>query len=76
MPEKENTPAAKGRRGAAGAAARLMEKIMPGAPAIKPKASKKDQYLLKRRDDARAPALPPAVLPDATPAPEIGRAHV
>ncbi|KAM0823513.1 hypothetical protein ACQ4PT_070843 [Festuca glaucescens] len=72
VPEKENTPAAKGRRGAAGAAARLMEKIVPGAPAIKLKASKKDQYLLKRRDDARAPALPPAVLPDATPVPDDG----
>ncbi|KAK1692870.1 hypothetical protein QYE76_009567 [Lolium multiflorum] len=72
VPEKENAPAAKGRRGAAGAAARLMEKIVPGAPAIKLKASKKDQYLLKRRDDARAPALPPAVLPDATPVPDDG----
>uniref|UniRef100_A0ACD5TWQ6 Uncharacterized protein n=1 Tax=Avena sativa TaxID=4498 RepID=A0ACD5TWQ6_AVESA len=72
VPEKETTAAAKGRRGAAGAAARLMEKIVPGAPAIKLKASKKDQYLLKRRDDARAPALPPAVLPDATPAPDDG----
>ncbi|CAM0957793.1 unnamed protein product [Alopecurus aequalis] len=72
VPEKESATAAKGRRGAAGAAARLMEKIMPGAPAIKPKASKKDQYLLKRRDDARAPALPPAVLLDATPALDDG----
>ncbi|VAH02200.1 unnamed protein product [Triticum turgidum subsp. durum] len=49
-----------------------MEKIMPGAPAIKPKASKKDQYLLKRREDARVPALPPAALPDAAPAPDDG----
>ncbi|KAM0841978.1 hypothetical protein ACQ4PT_058671 [Festuca glaucescens] len=72
VPEKENTPAAKGRRGAAGAAARLMEKIVPGAPAMKLKASKKNQYLLKRRDDARAPALPPAVLPDATPVADDG----
>ncbi|XP_044964906.1 actin cytoskeleton-regulatory complex protein PAN1-like isoform X2 [Hordeum vulgare subsp. vulgare] len=71
VPEKENAPA-RGRRGAAGAAARLMEKIMPGAPAMKPKASKKDQYLLKRREDARAPALPPAALPDAAPAPDDG----
>ncbi|VAH02199.1 unnamed protein product [Triticum turgidum subsp. durum] len=71
VPEKENAPA-RGRRGAAGAAARLMEKIMPGAPAIKPKASKKDQYLLKRREDARVPALPPAALPDAAPAPDDG----
>lgn len=50
-----------------GAAARLMEKIVPGAPAMKPKASKKDQYLLKRREDARAPALPaPVSMPEAS----------
>ncbi|PUZ64044.1 hypothetical protein GQ55_3G112600 [Panicum hallii var. hallii] len=57
------------RRGCAGgAAARLMEKIVPGASAMKAKSSKKDQYLLKRRD-APEPAHrpPPPQLPDAPP---------
>ena len=41
------------------AAARLMEKIVPGASTMKAKSSsKKDQYLLKRRDapEASSPA--------------------
>ncbi|XP_040380072.1 nascent polypeptide-associated complex subunit alpha, muscle-specific form-like isoform X2 [Oryza brachyantha] len=56
------------RKGSAGStAARIMEKIMPSAAAMKPRAKKKqDQYLLKRRDDARAP--PPPSMPDAYPA--------
>ena len=37
------------------AAARLMEKIVPGVSAMKAKSSsKKDQYLLKRRDAPEA----------------------
>ncbi|KAG2624628.1 hypothetical protein PVAP13_3KG149727 [Panicum virgatum] len=68
--QEQATPTPGRRRGGAGgAAARLMEKIVPGASAMKAKASKKDQYLLKRRD-APEPAHrpPPPQLPDA-PAP-------
>uniref|UniRef100_A0A804QR15 PWWP domain-containing protein n=1 Tax=Zea mays TaxID=4577 RepID=A0A804QR15_MAIZE len=62
------TPAAGRRRGGAGgAAARLMEKIVPGAPAMKTKSSKKDQYLLKRRDAPEASAHSQPQLPDAPP---------
>ncbi|AQK42166.1 Tudor/PWWP/MBT superfamily protein [Zea mays] len=53
------TPPAGRRRGA-----RLMEKIVPGASAMKAKSSKKDQYLLKRRD---APAHRQRQLPDDGP---------
>ncbi|TVU17818.1 hypothetical protein EJB05_33875, partial [Eragrostis curvula] len=60
------------RGGAGGAAARLMEKIVPGASAMKPKAPKKDQYLLKRRDPPPEPSHRPAPLPDAPPAQEDG----
>ncbi|CAD6334637.1 unnamed protein product [Miscanthus lutarioriparius] len=70
---EQATPAAgrRGRGGAGGAAARLMEKIVPGASAMKAKSSsKKDQYLLKRRDapDASsATAHRQQQLPDAPP---------
>uniref|UniRef100_A0A0A9DYE6 Uncharacterized protein n=1 Tax=Arundo donax TaxID=35708 RepID=A0A0A9DYE6_ARUDO len=48
-----------------------MEKIVPGASAMKAKASKKDQYLLKRRE-APEPSHRPAPLPDAPPAVDDG----
>ncbi|KAL6840931.1 hypothetical protein ACP4OV_029191 [Aristida adscensionis] len=60
----ETATAGRRRGGAGGAAARLMEKIVPGASAMKAKASKKDQYLLKRRETPE-PSGRPAVLPDA-----------
>ncbi|KAL6608210.1 hypothetical protein ACP70R_041273 [Stipagrostis hirtigluma subsp. patula] len=63
----ETATAGRRRGGAGGAAARLMEKIVPGASAMKAKASKKDQYLLKRRETPE-PSHRPAVLPDAPPA--------
>lgn len=45
-----------------------MEKIVPGAAAMKVKSTKKDQYLLKRRDPPPPePAPRPAPLPDAPP---------
>nr|ACG44094.1 hypothetical protein [Zea mays] len=44
-----------------------MEKIVPGAPAMKTKSSKKDQYLLKRRDAPEASAHSQPQLPDAPP---------
>ncbi|CAD6255845.1 unnamed protein product [Miscanthus lutarioriparius] len=53
------------------AAARLMEKIVPGASAMKAKSSsKKDRYLLKRQGRPRPPPPPPvphASLPDDGP---------
>ncbi|CAN6349722.1 unnamed protein product [Urochloa humidicola] len=71
-PRKDQATPTPGRRrgGAGGAAARLMEKIVPGASAMKAKASKKDQYLLKRRDPPEpAHRAPPPPLPDAPPPP-------
>ncbi|CAM0147552.1 unnamed protein product [Urochloa decumbens] len=71
-PRKDQATPTPGRRrgGAGGAAARLMEKIVPGASAMKAKASKKDQYLLKRRDPPElAHRAPPPPLPDAPPTP-------
>ncbi|CAN6345283.1 unnamed protein product [Urochloa humidicola] len=69
-PRRDQATPTPGRRrgGAGGAAARLMEKIVPGASAMKAKASKKDQYLLKRRDlPEPAHRAPPPPLPDAPP---------
>ncbi|GJM94604.1 hypothetical protein PR202_ga11266 [Eleusine coracana subsp. coracana] len=73
-PTEEAAPGPGRRRGGAGgAAARLMEKIVPGAVAMKAKSTKKDQYLLKRRDPPPAePAHRPAPLPDAPPAQDDG----
>ncbi|XP_062179644.1 PWWP domain-containing protein 1-like isoform X2 [Phragmites australis] len=67
----EQVMAGRRRGGPGGAAARLMEKIMPGASAMKAKVSKKDQYLLKRRDPPE-PSHRPAPLPDAPPALDDG----
>ncbi|OEL35285.1 hypothetical protein BAE44_0003697 [Dichanthelium oligosanthes] len=69
IPDQATPTPGRRRGGAGGAAARLMEKIVPGASAMKAKASKKDQYLLKRRDPPepahRAPPLPDAPAPPA-----------
>ncbi|WVZ96265.1 hypothetical protein U9M48_041923 [Paspalum notatum var. saurae] len=64
-PDQATATPGRRRGGAGGAAARLMEKIVPGASAMKAKASKKDQYLLKRRDAPEPAHRPP--LPDAPP---------
>lgn len=75
MPDQATPTAGRRRGGAGGAAARLMEKIVPGASAMKAKTSKKDQYLLKRRDapePAQRPPLPDAPPPAPAPALEDG----
>nr|CAB3460217.1 unnamed protein product [Digitaria exilis]CAB3502467.1 unnamed protein product [Digitaria exilis] len=67
-PEQAAPTPGRRRGGAGGAAARLMEKIVPGASAMKAKTSKKDQYLLKRRDTPEpARRTPPPQLPDVPP---------
>ncbi|XP_062230755.1 PWWP domain-containing protein 1-like [Phragmites australis] len=70
-PEQPTAGPGRRRGGAAGAAERLMEKIVPGASAMRAKASKKDQYLLKRREPPE-PSKRPAPLPDAPPALDDG----
>ncbi|KAF8725878.1 hypothetical protein HU200_020444 [Digitaria exilis] len=67
-PEQAAPTPGRRRGGAGGAAARLMEKIVPGASAMKAKTSKKDQYLLKRRDTPEPThRTPPPQLPDVPP---------
>ncbi|KAJ1261623.1 hypothetical protein BS78_09G044600 [Paspalum vaginatum] len=73
-PDQATPTPGRRRGGAGGAAARLVEKIVPGASAMKAKASKKDQYLLKRRDapePAHRPPLPDAPPPVPAPAPAV-----